>query len=286
MIFSLVKRNLKIYFRDITTVFFSMLGVIIIIALYALFLGDMMVSYAEEVFQGTSSINIRFLMDSWIMAGVVIVATVTSTLGAYGIMVNDNAGNATNDFRVSPMKRSTIVLSYILSAFIIGVIMSILSLVLSELYIVLVGGELMKFVTLLKALGIIIFSVLMNSSIIFFIVTFIRSNNAFGAVSTVFGSMIGFLMGVYIPIGNLPNGLQSFIKLFPLSHPAVLLRNALMGEAVDLSYMPKEFVQFIGVQYDWNGTTMSGLFMLGYMMLVTIVFFGLGVLMVSRKRTH
>jgi len=157
---------------------------------------------------------------------------------------------------------------------------------LSELYIVLVGGELISFVTLLKALGIIIFSVLMNSSIIFFIVTFIKSNNAFGAVSTVFGSMIGFLMGVYIPIGNLPNGLQSFIKFFPLSHPAVLLRNALMGEAVDLSYMPKEFVQFIGVQYEWNGTTMSGLFMLGYMMLVMIVFFGVGVLMVSRKRTH
>lgn len=286
MILSLVKRNLKIYFRDITTVFFSMLGVIIIIALYALFLGDMMVSYAEEVFQGTPSINVRFLMDSWIMAGVVIVATVTSTLGAYGIMVNDNAGNATNDFRVSPIKRSTIVLSYILSAFIIGVIMSTLSLVLSELYIVVAGGELMSFVTLLKALGIIIFSVLMNSSIIFFIVTFIRSNNAFGAVSTVFGSMIGFLMGVYIPIGNLPNGLQSVIKLFPLSHPAVLLRNALMGEAVDLSYMPKQFVEFIGVQYDWNGTTMSGLFMLGYMLIVTIIFFGLGVLMVSRKRTH
>lgn len=36
----MVKRNLKIYFRDKASVFFSMLSVIIIFALYILFIGD------------------------------------------------------------------------------------------------------------------------------------------------------------------------------------------------------------------------------------------------------
>ncbi len=35
------KRNILLYFRDKTTVFFSLLAVIILIALYVLFLGDM-----------------------------------------------------------------------------------------------------------------------------------------------------------------------------------------------------------------------------------------------------
>jgi multidrug/hemolysin transport system permease protein len=37
---AMVKRNLKIYFRDKASVFFSMLSVIIIFALYILFIGD------------------------------------------------------------------------------------------------------------------------------------------------------------------------------------------------------------------------------------------------------
>lgn len=36
----MVKRNLKIYFQDKAAVFFSMLSVIIIFALYIFFIGD------------------------------------------------------------------------------------------------------------------------------------------------------------------------------------------------------------------------------------------------------
>ena len=38
----LIKRNLLIFFRQKSSVFFSLLGVFVIIGLYALFLGDMM----------------------------------------------------------------------------------------------------------------------------------------------------------------------------------------------------------------------------------------------------
>ena len=38
MILNLVKRNLKLYFRDKVSVFFSLLGVFIIIGLYVIFL--------------------------------------------------------------------------------------------------------------------------------------------------------------------------------------------------------------------------------------------------------
>ncbi|HOO43971.1 MAG TPA: ABC transporter permease, partial [Bacillota bacterium] len=78
MIINLIKRNLRLYFRDKATVFFSMLGVFIIILLYLTFLGDMMVSYAVDEFEGVPGIDIRFMMDSWIMAGVISVATITT----------------------------------------------------------------------------------------------------------------------------------------------------------------------------------------------------------------
>ena len=57
------KRNLLVFFKDKSSVFFSLFAVFIIIGLYALFLGDMM---AEQV---AGLENGRFVMDSWISAG-------------------------------------------------------------------------------------------------------------------------------------------------------------------------------------------------------------------------
>ncbi len=284
MILKLISRNLKLYFRDRATVFFSLLGVFIIILLYLTFLGDMMVSYAGAVFNDYPEIDARFMMDSWIMAGVIAVATITTTLGSFGTMVSDNSSKVSFDFRVSPIKRSTIVLSYVISSFIVGFIMSLISLVFGELYILISGGSILSFVGFLKTLGVIFLSVLMSSSIIFFIITFIKSNNAFGAVSTVFGSIIGFLMGVYIPIGNLPSGLQTVIKAFPFSHAAVLLRQVMMSEAVDLTFVPDEFKYFVGTNFQVNGETLSLFASVAFMLISSVVFIGLGVLVISRKR--
>lgn len=284
MIIKLIKRNLRLYFRDKTTVFFSMLGVFIIILLYLAFLGDLMLSMAEQVFAANPAIDVRYMMDSWIMAGVISVATITTTLGSYGVMVSDNTSKVINDFRVSPIKRSSIVFGYIISAFIVGTIMSLVSLAFAEIYIVISGGSLMSLFGLLKTFGVILLSVLMSSSVIFFIVSFIRSNNAFGAVSTVFGSTIGFLMGVYIPIGNLPEGLGTVIKAFPFSHSAVLLRQVMMSEAVDLNQMPDQFKLFTGTTFQLNGHTMTLFMHIAYILITTLVFFGLGVLVISKKR--
>ena len=74
-------RNLKLYFRDRTAVFFSLLAVFIIIGLYVLFLGDTITADLTEI-KGA-----RFLMDSWIMAGLLAVTSVPTTMGAASVVV-------------------------------------------------------------------------------------------------------------------------------------------------------------------------------------------------------
>ena len=78
-------RNLKLFFRDRAAVFFSLLAVLIIIGLYVLFLGDMVAGDLTGVPGG------RFLMDSWIMAGLLAVTSVTTTMGAVGVVVDDRS---------------------------------------------------------------------------------------------------------------------------------------------------------------------------------------------------
>ena len=63
----LIKRNMLLFFRDKTTVFFSLLAVFIIIGLYALFLGDIM----EETLRmqlGLDSDRIGIAMASIMLA--------------------------------------------------------------------------------------------------------------------------------------------------------------------------------------------------------------------------
>src|SRR6056297_1680449 len=128
----LLKRHLRLYFRDRASVFFSLLGVIIIMLLYILFLGNMLEGAAEDF----ASEDARFIMDSWIMAGVIAVASITTAMGAFGIAVNDKEKSILKDFQVSPIKRTALLASYITATAIVGFVMSVLVLLFAEIYIV------------------------------------------------------------------------------------------------------------------------------------------------------
>jgi multidrug/hemolysin transport system permease protein len=279
MIFQLVKRNLKLYFRDKVSVFFSLLGVFVILGLYVLFLGEMMTAQMNRI-TGMDSAN---LMTSWIIAGVVSVTTITTCNGAFGIMVEDRALKKLRDFKVSPIKRWQLVLSYILSSMIIGFIMSVLTLVLGEIYIYVNGGLTLSFPALLEVLGLIILSIFSASSLIFFVISFMKSQNAFGTASTIIGTLIGFLTGIYIPIGNLPSGVQTLIKIFPLSHSGVLIRQVMMGEVMALENLPNEFKTTLGINYILNGEFMSNYIHIAYLLISGVLFYLIAIIVVSKK---
>lgn len=277
-------RNLKVFFRDKTSVFFSLLAVFIIIGLYVLFLGDVWAGSLEGL------TGVRFLMDSWIMAGLLAVTSVTTTMGAFGIMVEDKAKKISKDFYSSPLKRSSLAAGYIVSSYIIGVIMTLVTLILAEIYIVANGGDIMSFTTLCKVIGLILLSTLTNTSLVLFIVSFFRSSNAFATASTIIGTMIGFLTGIYLPVGQLPEAVGWVIKVFPVSHSAVLMRQIMMEAPLSQTFAgapaeaTEQFGQFMGVSLKFGDQTISALVSIGVLVVSAVVFFVLSILNLSRKK--
>lgn len=282
--FSIAYRNLKIFFRDKASVFFSFLGVIIIIGLYILFLGDTMMKGMADI-EG-----IRFVMDSWIMAGVLAVTSITTTMGAFGIMVNDREKKTLKDFSAAPIKRYKIAGGYIISSYIIGVIMSLVTFVLAEVYIIIYGGELLPLMSVFKILGLILLSVLASSSMVFFMVSFFKSNNAFATASTVMGTLIGFLTGIYIPIGVLPEAVQVVIKAFPVSHAGVLFRQVMMEEPLKASFanvpaqVLSDFKDEMGIVFQYGDYTAGTGVHILVLIATIILFYGLAIMNVSRKQ--
>lgn len=277
-------RNLRIFFRDRAAVFFSLLAVFIIIGLYALFLSDVWTAELEG-FTG-----VRYMMDSWIMAGLLAVTSVTTTMGAFGVMVEDRSKKIYKDFSVTPVRRGSLAGGYVISAVTIGIIMSVITLILAELYIVSGGGELLDAGAMLKTLGMIVFSTIANTSMVLLIVSFFKSANAYATACTVIGTLIGFLTGIYMPVGNLPEGVQWVVKCFPPSHSALLFRRIMMESPVSQSFSgaPEEvtdgFMHQMGVVFDFGGTDASPWVSVAVLAVSAAVFYALSVYVMSRKK--
>ena len=104
-----------------------------------------------------------------------------------------------------------------MGSFIIGVIMSIAALVIAEIYILAGGGKLIALMPLLKLFGVMVLSVFAGSSMVFFITSFFKSNNAFATASTIIGTLIGFLTEYMFRLWCCIC-VQTVIKIFPISH--------------------------------------------------------------------
>ncbi len=279
-------RNIRIFFRDRTQVFFSLLSVFIIIGLYVLFLGDMMLKNAPE-----GAPDARFLMDCWIMAGLITVTAVTTVMGAFGILVEDKTQKIMKDFKSAPIGRAQIVGGYFLGTVFIGMVMCMVALALVQVYVLTRGGSLLPAGVLLNVLWVTVLTVLCSAAMVFCLVSVFDSSSAFGTASTIIGTMVGFMTGIYVPIGSMPGPVQTAIKLFPPSHSAALLRQFMMEEPMQevFAHAPPSitaaFRENLGVDFLLFGRPVSETASALYLVATTVLFFGMAVLITRRRKS-
>lgn len=280
----ILKRNLIIYFRDKSAVFFSLFGALLIIALYALFLGDTMTDSINM------DINGSFIMNSWVMGGLIAAATMTTGMGAYGVMVNDEANKNYKDFYTSPVKKYKVIGAYMLNAICVSTIMTLITFLLAEIYIVTNDGEWLSASQSIKVIGVILLTVLSSSSMVCFICTFLKSSQAFSGCSILIGASIGFLVGAYVPIGHLPNGVQQVMSILPCTHSAALLRQIMTETAIKdgLSGASAEFIEGfkeeLGIIIKIGGTKCSTAVHLSFIIGSAVLFYLLSLAHISLEK--
>ncbi|WP_375200285.1 ABC transporter permease [Bacillus sp. RS11] len=258
---SLVQRNSKVFRRDKTQVFFSLLSVLIVLVLYAVFLQKMQVDAIEQMTEATP--ELVTMVNEWLVAGLLSMIAVLTTLAAYGVAVKDLESKAQADFLTAPISRATIQFSYVINALIIGCIFSFIALIGCEIFIVATGGELLSFRNFVNVVGILFLSVLLASVFNLFLVIFVNTQNSFSTLSTIVGTAIGFLCGVYVPVGALPTFAQNLIMYFPISHTTLLLRNAFMESSISKVFegapasQIDEYKKVYGIVYDLHGNILS-----------------------------
>jgi len=282
----MTKRNLLLFFRDRAGMIFSLLGVIIIFALFVFFVGD-------SVTEGLDFLpNARHIMNLWLISGMLASAGITTSMGAYSIMVSDKEHKRLRDFVTSPLSQKDIVGSYMLSGIVISLIMTVLTLLFSSIYIYIKDERLFSVSIALKTLGVVFLSSFSSSAMICFIISFIKSSNSYTTVSIILGTAIGFLVGAYIPFGEMPSVVQSVVKFFPCAHAAALFRTVLMGDEIvaGFSNLPveamNEFKETLGITFSYGGRVAEPWIHIAVLAASGVIFYALAIIVRKSQRTE
>ena len=279
----LISRNRKVYIRDRLAFFMSFLSVIILILVYQVFLGQIQIDAIKEALNSdTASTDTVQMVNYWLISGLTTIISMTSTLGAFGVMVSDREKKLSEDFKVSPVSNFKIELSYAIFAILFGIIMTMFSCIFA---IGMFNGfsSLLDFSTMdyLSILGVVSMGTVLAATIILPILAFIRTSSAFTTLSTIVGTFIGFISGVYLSIGSVGETLQQIMTCFPLTQVNALLKQILMKDAISkvFDHAPSTVIMNYKESYgiilqNASGEQLSTRFMFTYISIIIVVLLG------------
>lgn len=228
----LVMRNIKIYLRDKTAVFFSFLSLIILLVLYLLFLANNLKPTGMEDILTDNQLT--FMVYAQLIPGLIVINSVSIPLGNLGNVINDFEYRQMDGFLVTPVKRFKFILGYYVASFIITVILSILLIVSAYFIMSVLTGVFVYWTTYAYSILFILLFSFISTAIMIFVTSLIKSINAYGALSGVFGTLIGFASGIYMPLFVLPEFMGKIASVIPFTHMNILLKRIALPQAFDL----------------------------------------------------
>lgn len=256
-LFVLVKRNVKLFFKDKGMFITSLITPLILLVLYATFLGnvyrDSFTSGLPEGFVISDKL-IDGLVCGELVSSILAVSCVTVTFCSNFLMVQDKANGAVKDLLISPIKPSTLAFGYYFANLISSLIICYSATVICLIYSAFVGwyASVIDIVLLFVDVTLVVLFGSALSSVINF---FLSTQGQISAVGTVISSGYGFICGAYMPISSFGVTLQRIISFLPGTYGTALIRNhAMRGALAEMqnSGVPAEFTENLKTSIDCN----------------------------------
>lgn len=231
-LFILIKRNIRLFFRDKGMFFTSLVTPAILLILYATFLSNV---YRESYVTGETPLPadvVDGLVSGQLVSSLLAVCCVTIAFCSNFLMVQDRANGCAKDLLASPVKAHSLALSYYIASFFSTLLMSFVAAGLGLCYMAVAGWYLTAadvFFTLLDVLLLVLFGTALSSLINFFL----SSQGQIAAVGTIVSAGYGFICGAYMPIYSFSSVLQKIVAFLPGTYGTSLFRNHLMQGAIE-----------------------------------------------------
>ena len=233
----MTKRNILLFFKDKTTLFFSMLAPLIVFMLYILFLKD---TYLDSLKSSLADFkefidmkDVDSIANAWLLAGILGTSCITVSLNSLQVMVLDKNNKIDYDYNSSPISNVVVILAYFTGAFINTFLISGGILTIGVIIINSISSLYLSFNTIILLYLVTILGSASATIIMMIVVSFFKRSSALGAFSGIVSAAIGFIIGAYIPLSSLSSEIQGILSLVPGSHIACLYRNLLMNGLMD-----------------------------------------------------
>ena len=256
-LWSLVKRNSKMFFKDKAMFFTSLITPIILLVLYATFLAKVYKDAFFGSFPPGLQIDEKLIngaVGGQLVSSLLAVSCVTVAFCSNLLMVQDKISGARRDLTMTPVKSYTLSLSYFISCASVTLIISVTALGAGLIYLAATGWYI-SFTDILLLLLDIFLLVLFGTSLSSVISCNLSTNGQSSAVGTIISAGYGFICGAYMPISSFSDGLQNVIAFLPGTYGTSLLRNhALRGvfeEMTNKGY-PAEVINTLKDSVDCN----------------------------------
>ncbi|MBO5798155.1 MAG: ABC transporter permease [Clostridia bacterium] len=229
----LIKRNMKLFFKDKGLFFTSLITPMILLTLYATFLSNVYRDSFETVLTSFGLTAEEKLLNGMVggqlISSLLAVCCVTVAFCANMLMVQDKVTSARRDLTITPVKSSTLALGYYLATTFNTLLIALLATAAGLAYIAVIGWYLSVadvLCLLLDVFILVMFGVALSSLINHFLST----QGQISAVGSIVSSVYGFICGAYMPISQFSEGLQTALAFSPGTYATGLLRNhALRG---------------------------------------------------------
>ena len=226
-LFSMIKRNTKLFFKDKGMFFTSLITPIILLVLYATFLFDVYKdAYVASIPQNVNLDEkiINGAVGGQLLSSLLAVCCVTVAFCANMLMVQDKVTGANKDISITPLKQSVLSLSYYITTVISTLLICLVAMIVGMIYLGYIGWYLSIFDIILITLDVFLL-VLFGTALSSIINVFLSTQGQISTVGTIVSSGYGFICGAYMPISQFSDDLQRIISFLPGTYGTALLRN-------------------------------------------------------------
>jgi multidrug/hemolysin transport system permease protein len=245
----LIKRNVKLFFKDKGLFFTSLITPLILLVLYATFLREVYKdSFVSNLPEGViiKDSLINGLVGGQLISSILAVSCVTVAFCSNFLMVQDKGLGNIKDLTISPVKSNVLSLSYYFASLFSTLIICLFATVICLIYIGITGWYLNVLDVLLIFVDVVML-VLFGTILSSIINHFLSTQGQISAVGTVVSSIYGFLCGAYMPLSSFPEGLQKVLSFLPGTYGTSLLRNHSMNGALEAleNELPAEYASSV-----------------------------------------
>ena len=254
---ALTRRNTFLFFKDKGMFFTALITPAILLVLYATFLSNVYRSSFTSEMPGMIPVSEK-LIDAFVggqlISSILAVSCVTVAFCSNMLMVQDKANGTVKDLRMSPVKPSTLALSYYFATLLTTLIVCFAAMALCMGYMAVIGWYLTAKDVLLLLLDVLLLTMFGTalSSVVGF---FLSTQGQISAVGTIISAGYGFICGAYMPISQFPEVLQKVIAFLPGTYGTSLLRNHSMNGALaemQAEGLPAHVVEILKDTVDCN----------------------------------